>query len=352
MEPARFRDRSILVTGGTGSIGSEIVRQLLLERPKVVRIFSRDETRQALLKEEHAPGSPVRYLLGDVRDRDRLRSALDGIDTVFHAAALKHVAACEYNPFEAVQTNVIGTQNLIEMCRETGVRRLVAISTDKAVNPVNTMGATKLLAENVLSASQEWNRDLTLCTVRFGNVLGSRGSLLPLLVRQIEEHGEVRLTSPDMTRFMMTIGDAVQLVLVAGTESKGGENFILKMPALRIGDLIRVFVREYCEARGRPANRVRIREIGVRPGEKLHEELITRAEAERVEERERLFVVHPHGRLPREAALRRVPAECDSARAAPLGEEEIRALLFRSGFLRGVQAPAPVAVAVGTAASP
>ncbi len=334
-------DRTVLVTGGTGTIGAEIVTQVLRRRPKVVRILSRDENKQALLRMRLDADAPVRFLLGDIRDRSRLSSALDGVDVVFHAAALKHVPACEYNPFEAVQTNVIGTQNLIEACRETGVERLVAISTDKAVHPVNTMGATKLLAENVLSDAQRWNPRLVISTVRFGNVLGSRGSLIPLLAHRMEERREVELTSRRMTRFMMTIGDAVGLVLEAAGESEGGEIFILKMPALRVADLVEVYVREYAERRGWSASDIRIREIGARAGEKLHEELLTADEAARCETRERMYVVRPARRPAVDAFAETPPAETNSERATLLDREGILSLLLRAGVLDGIGEGAP-----------
>lgn len=328
--------RVVLVTGGTGTIGTEIVRQVIASRPKVVRIFSRDENKQAQLRMRLGDDAPVRFLIGDIRDRQRLRTALAGVDVVFHAAALKHVPACEYNPFEAVQTNVIGTQNLIETCRETGVGRLIAISTDKAVNPVNTMGATKLLAENVLADAQKWNPTLVISTVRFGNVLGSRGSLIPLVTQRMEEGREVELTSRRMTRFMMTLREAVELVLVAAHRSEGGEIFILKMPALRVADLVEVWVEEYALRRGWDPASIRIREVGARPGEKMYEELVTVDEAARVEESDRMYVVGPYRRAPIELAPACPPPETHSDRAPLLERMEIVALLERAGLLAGI----------------
>ncbi|MEM7261698.1 MAG: polysaccharide biosynthesis protein [Planctomycetota bacterium] len=326
--------RSVLVTGGTGTIGSEIVRQVLAQRPKVLRIFSRDETRQADLRLSFGDPPELRFLIGDVRDLPRLRSALDGIDVVFHAAALKHVPACEYNPFEAVQTNVIGTQNLITACRETGVERLVCVSTDKAVNPVNTMGATKLLAENLVRATQDFSPGLTLSSVRFGNVLGSRGSLLPMLAQQIETDRRVQLTSRVMTRFMMTIEDAVSLVLGSMESCRGGEICILEMQALLVADLVEVFVDEYCAIRGIDRSTVEIAETGIRPGEKIHEELMTLEEYSRLERRNGTYVVQPHRGgegAPANAAI--LPDEFHSARAQHLDRDQILALIERSGIL-------------------
>ncbi|MCA8961126.1 MAG: polysaccharide biosynthesis protein [Planctomycetes bacterium] len=328
--------RSVLVTGGTGTIGSEIVRQVLGHQPRVLRVFSRDETRQVELREELGDRPCLRFLIGDIRDRARLDTALEGIEVVFHAAALKHVPACEYNPFEAVQTNVVGTQNLLQACRETGVERFVYISTDKAVNPTNTMGATKLLAENLVRATQEFSPSLLLSTVRFGNVLGSRGSLLPVLSQRIDSESRVGVTSTEMTRFMMTIRDAVSLVLESARASSGGETCILRMPALRVIDLVEVFVEEYCSVRGRDPRDVEIVETGIRPGEKLHEELLTLSEYARVIRRDETYVVQPPARLGTRievATPSELPDEFHSARAPLLGRDAIRNLIQRSGIL-------------------
>ncbi len=326
-----FEGKTVLVTVGSGTIGSEIVRQLLTHKPRVVRIYSRDETKQAHLRLELPDDAPVRFLIGDIRDRDRLECALEAVDLVFHAAALKHVSSCEYNPFEAVQTNVIGTQNLVQACRETGVARLLFISTDKAVNPVNTMGATKLLAENLLRSSQEWNPRLVLSTVRFGNVLGSRGSLIPMLVHQMEKRREVELTSPEMTRFMMTISDAVNLVLEASRVSRGGELYILKMPALCILDLVEVFIEEYCMVRGWDADSISVRTVGARPGEKVHEELLTAEELPRARELDEMCVIQPATQKAQGKSV--LSAHYRSDCCELLSRQEIRELLGRSGVL-------------------
>lgn len=329
--PGHFTGKSVLVTGGTGTIGSEIVRQVLRDDPAVVRVLSRDETKQAHLRVELAGDSRARFLIGDIRDLDRLRCALEGIDVVFHAAALKHVPACEYNPFEAVQTNVVGTQNLIQACRDNSVRQLVFISTDKAVNPVNTMGATKLVAENLIRASQEWNPQTTMSVVRFGNVLGSRGSLLPIVEAQAREQRRVTLTSRRMTRFMMTIEEAVRLVLEAAVRAEGGELSILKMPALLVSDLIEVFVEELTQRNGWAPGSVRIVETGVRPGEKIHEELVTIDECQRLREESSLYRVPPPQRANRDESIQSIPHAFRSDRAPHLNSVEIRALLERAG---------------------
>jgi FlaA1/EpsC-like NDP-sugar epimerase len=257
----------------------------------------------------------VRLAVGNVRDPDSLRSAVEGIDVVFHAAALKHVPACEYNPFEAVQTNVVGTQNVIQAALDAGVGGVIAISTDKAVDPANTMGATKLLAEKLITTANYWAAETCFACVRFGNVLGSRGSIVPLIKRQIEAGGPVTLTSLAMTRFVMSIRQAVHLTLKAGTLAAGGEIFILRMPALVIEDLVHELIeRHAARARVDPA-RIAIVSTGPRPGEKLGEALMTEEEARRTEVRPDMFVVYPP-RSPRAAELTHRRQEAGRSRTA------------------------------------
>lgn len=332
MSPEFFRESSFLVTGGTGSIGSEIVRQLLDLGAVVVRIFSRDETKQYHLQEELGSRSNLRYLIGDVRDGSRLRRAMQGIDYVFHAAALKHVPSCEYNPFEAVQTNVYGTQQVLQAALEAGVKRVVTISTDKAVSPVSTMGATKLLAEKIVSSSQSWTKGHVLCSVRFGNVLGSRGSITQLVRKQVQRGGPVTLTDPAMTRFMMPIPKAVGLVLEALCQSRGGEMFILRMPALKVCDLLQVLVEEWSSVLNLDPSGVEIKTIGKRPGEKLHEALMTAEEAERAEMGDEVFVIPPSHVLGSGEPI--APEEYLSDRAPLLDVEGIRTLLRDAGLFK------------------
>lgn len=319
--------RKVLVTGGSGSIGSEIVRQLLERDVRVVRVFSRDETRQAGLQQSLNAGERVRFLIGDVRDRERLTRALEGIDVVLHAAALKHVPACEYNPFEAVQTNVVGTENVLTASRQAGVKRVVLISTDKAVSPSNTMGATKLLAERLIAAAHQSMGGMTLCAVRFGNVLGSRGSLLPLVRRCIREGRPVNITDAEMTRFFMTIGQAVELVLRAAQAARGGEVFVLPMPKIRIVDLMAVVIAQECAMRGVPPTTVPVNEVGIRPGEKLHERLLTPDEAERAYLRGGLVVIEPLGAPLPAGAARLSEKEFCSSQGPFMDREGIDALV-------------------------
>lgn len=272
--------KSVLVTGGTGSIGRELVSHILEFEPKVLRVFSRNEFNQYRMAQDFGDRSNIRFLLGDVRDRDRVMRACEGIDIVFHAAALKHVPACEYNPFEAVKTNVVGTQSLVEAAIEHDVELLVAISTDKAVSPTNTMGATKLLSERLVLAANLYKgeRKSAFSVVRFGNVLASKGSVIPHFIRQIKAGGPVTLTHPKMRRFFLSIAEAVDLILAAATRTPGDEIYILKMPVVIISDLIEVLKEIYAPKFGREPSAIEVKVTGLRPGEKIHEELMTREE--------------------------------------------------------------------------
>ncbi|AEE96759.1 polysaccharide biosynthesis protein [Mahella australiensis] len=291
-----FDNKSILVIGGTGTIGDGIVKKLLKEHnPHVVRIFSRDEYKQFVMQQELAAYTNVRYLLGDVRDKERLYRAMKGIDIVFDAAALKHVPACEYNPFEAVKTNVLGTQNVIETAIENGVERVIYTSSDKAVSPTNTMGATKLLAERLISAAdyhKGGDRPI-FCAVRFGNVMGSRGSVIPLFQQQIAQQRHITLTHTDMTRFMMSLSQAVDLTLKAASMAMGGEIFVLKMPTVLLSDLASVIIETESSKLAVPADDIKTEVTGLRPGEKMYEELMSEAEAERAWETEGMFIIPP-----------------------------------------------------------
>ena len=290
-----FKGKNILITGGAGSIGSEIVRQVLDYKSNVVRILDNDECDLFKLEQELNSYGSFRTLLGDVRDKERLKRAVEDIDIVFHAAALKHVPMCEYNPFEAIKTNVLGTQNLIEVAIDNNVDRLITISTDKAANPVNTMGATKLLAERLTTDANFYkgSRKTILSCVRFGNVLNSRGSVIEVFKKQIEEGGPITLTDPDMRRFVMRIEEAVNLILNATSEARGGEIFILKMPVLRLGDLAEVLVEELAPRYGYKSKDVEIKVMGIRHGEKFFEELIGEGESQRCYENDGMYIVMP-----------------------------------------------------------
>jgi FlaA1/EpsC-like NDP-sugar epimerase len=287
-----FNDKKILVTGGAGSIGSEIVKQLLEYKPDVIRIFDNDENGLFNLKNKINDSNNTRYLLGDVRDINRVKHASKGIDIIFHVAALKHVGLCENNPFDAVKTNVVGTQNIIEVAREEGVERVITISTDKAVNPVSVMGATKLLAERLTVSANRWGDVSTLFScVRFGNVLGSRGSVIPIFKNQIKMGGPVTITDKDMTRFVMSLKQAVGLVLKSAMIMQGGETFILKMPRVKICDLADVLIFKYWDRK----SDMNVVYIGKRDAEKLSEVLITLEESFNVVETDDMFILNGVG---------------------------------------------------------
>ncbi len=293
-----YTGKDILVTGGCGSIGSSIVRQLLACNPKRVRIFDHHESGHFHLQHEHDQHPALRSLVGSIRDRKRLDMAMDGVDIVFHAAALKHVPLCEYNPFEAVHTNVLGTQNVVESAREHNVERVISISTDKAVNPINTMGATKLLGEKLVISASIGDTKTKFSCVRFGNVLNSDGSVIPLFQNQIKKGGPVTVTSPDMTRFCMSINDATNLVLKAGMKTQGREIFILKMPAFRIQDLAEVLVEELAPRHGKKPADILINHVGIRPAEKLSEALVTEEELECLNDEGDMYVLRPRINTP------------------------------------------------------
>lgn len=288
-----FKDKKILVTGGTGSIGSEIVRNLLKYQPKQIRILSRDEFKQFIFQQEFRglPLGKVTFLLGDIRDKDRMMLAMDGIDIVFHTAALKHVPHCEYNPFEAVKTNVLGTQNVVDAARYYNIEKLIGISTDKAASPVSTMGATKLLAEKLIISAEEYkgNKRTVFSTVRFGNVFGSRGSVIPLFIEQILKYKEITVTEPEMTRFIISIPDAINLVFKAAVNAKGGEVFILKMRVLKLIDLVECLIDVLSQKFNFNKNLVNIKIIGRRRGEKSYETLISEEESEYVFENDEMY---------------------------------------------------------------
>ncbi len=288
-----FRGKRILVSGGTGSIGKELVFQLLELDPQVVRILSRDEHKLFQLKEKLGDEERVRYLIGDIRDKERLRWALEDIDIVFHAAALKHVAFCEYNPFESVKTNVIGTQNLIEVSLERNVSVFITVSSDKAVNPTTTLGASKLLAERITISANRYKgkRKSIFSVVRFGNVIGSRGSVIPKFLKQIKKGGPVTLTHPSMRRYMMTLPQAVNLVLRSAILTKGGEVFILKMPKVWIYDLAEVMIELFAPRFGYSPKDIKIEVVGMQLGEKIDEKLFSEEEIIKLRELDEFYIL-------------------------------------------------------------
>ena len=291
-----YEGKRILVTGGTGSIGGGLVRKLLAYEPEVIRVFSNDENAQFEMEQELKDySSRLRFLVGDVRDKERLQRATENIEVVFHLAALKHVPLCEYNPFEAIKTNVIGTQNLLEVAIDGNVEKVITISTDKAATPLNVYGATKLLAERLTIAANYYRglKKTVFSCVRFGNVLASRGSVVQTFEKQIRRCGPVTLTDPEMVRFFMSMDRAVYLVLKAAEMAQGEEIFILKMPALRITDLAEVMIKKIAPSCGYKPEEVKTSLIGKRRGEKVYEELMTEEEAFNAYENEEMLLVLP-----------------------------------------------------------
>lgn len=288
-----YKDKVILVTGGTGSIGNEIVKKLINLQPKIVRVLDNNET--ALFELEQELGTEnIRTFIGDIRDKERLNRAFENVDIIFHAGALKHVSLCEFNPFDAVKTNVLGTQNVLNAALDMNVKKVVMISTDKAVNPINVMGATKLLAERLTISANHYigDRDTIFSCVRFGNVLDSRGSVVPIFKKQIEKGGPLTITDPEMTRFVMSIPEAVNLILKAGEIAEGNEIFILKMPALNIVDLAEVMIELLAPQYGFNVDQIQIKCVGKRFGEKIFEELMTVDELRQAVDKEELFVIN------------------------------------------------------------
>jgi UDP-N-acetylglucosamine 4,6-dehydratase/5-epimerase len=279
-----WKNQVVLITGGTGSFGKKFTEIMLKEHtPKKVIIFSRDELKQHEMQAMGFDQSNLRYFIGDVRDRDRLVRALHGVDVVVHAAALKQVPACEYNPMEAVKTNIIGTSNVLEAALDAGVKKVMTISTDKAVNPANLYGATKLAAEKVTVQSNTYaaGTGTRYSCVRYGNVVGSRGSVVPVFLKQ-RDLGKITITDDRMTRFWLSLEQGVRFVITCIEEMQGGEVFVPRIPSMKVIDLAQAIA---------PAAKIDI--IGIRPGEKLHEVLISEDEARHTVELKKMFVVQP-----------------------------------------------------------
>src|SRR6266542_3577962 len=279
-----WKDQTILITGGTGSFGKKFTKLALEEKqPKKIIIFSRDELKQHEMKMHGYDHQSLRYFIGDVRDRERLLRAMHSVDIVIHAAALKQVPACEYNPMEAIKTNIMGTANVVEAALDAGVKKVMTISTDKAVSPVNLYGATKLAAEKLTVQSNAYAAGAATrySCVRYGNVVGSRGSVVPLFLKQ-RASGTVTITDDRMTRFWLSLEQGVHFVMNCIEQMQGGEVFVPKIPSMKITDLANAVA---------PGTKVDV--IGIRPGEKLHEVLISEDEARNTIELDKMYVVQP-----------------------------------------------------------
>jgi UDP-glucose 4-epimerase len=341
-----FKDKILLITGGTGSFGNAVVRRFLPTDIGEIRIFSRDEKKQEDMR--HELGSPkLKFYIGDVRDANSINNAMRGVDYVFNAAALKQVPSCEFHPMEAVATNVLGTENTLNAAIANGVETVIVLSTDKAVYPINAMGMSKALMEKVAVAkSRNLRKDQTLiCVTRYGNVMASRGSVIPLFVSQLKAGTPITITDPEMTRFMMSLADAVELVLFAYKNGQPGDTFVQKAPAATIGQLARV-LQDIFETEAE------IRVIGTRHGEKKHESLLNREEMARAEDIGGYYRISSDSRdlnysLYFEKGEKKVSAHEDytSANTHRLSDEELRGLLLKLDYIQqelagGVNQPA------------
>ncbi len=279
------KNLNILVTGGTGSFGRKFVELTLKKyNPKRLVVFSRDEMKQWFMQKEYPNEKRLRFFLGDVRDKERLNRALDGIDYVVHAAANKIVTTSEYNPFETVKTNIIGAMNLVDVCINREIKKVIALSTDKACNPINFYGATKLASDKLFVAGNSYSNyhRTKFSVVRYGNVMGSRGSIIPFLLEQKKNNQTFTLTHPDMTRFMTTLESAINQVWNAFSEMKGGEIFVKKNPSIKIIDLMKII-----------DSKRKIKIIGIRPGEKIHEVMVSRDDWLSTVEKRNNFIIYP-----------------------------------------------------------
>jgi FlaA1/EpsC-like NDP-sugar epimerase len=356
-----FDHTTILITGGTGSWGNELVKQILKNsHPQEIRIYSRGEHKQVEMKRRHPKEPRIKYIIGDVRDKERLRMAMRGVDYVFHLAALKHVPVCEENPWESVLTNVVGTQNVIDTAIENGVKKVIDISTDKAVDPFNLYGTCKAVGEKLMIAANLIDTPTRFVCIRGGNVLGTNGSVVPLFKEQILRAGEVTITDERMTRYMMNLDQAISLIFEATGSSVGGEIFVMKMPALKVTDLAQTMIDELGpyrnmrkdtvdaqngalsiekKTRVTTSEKIGIRIIGIRPGEKLHEVLVSRYEAPNAIEHGNYYIILPniplrkitekYGHL-KHAEL----SEFNSNNAHQLTKQEIVEMLDREGWLK------------------
>lgn len=290
-----WQNKRILITGVCGSVGRELLRQVVSRDPAEVVGLDNNESELFFISEFYREYPQLHFYLGDLRDRDKLARKMRGIDVVLHSAALKHVILCEKSPTDAVQTNILGVQNVIDAAHANNVERVLFTSSDKAVNPTNVMGTSKLMGERLMTAANALRRGNgpVFASTRFGNVLGSRGSVIPLFKQQIARGGPVTLTDPAMTRFIMTLEDAVRLVMDSTFLACGGEVFVTKMPVVRIADLAEVMIAELAPRYGYRPEDIKVQVIGSKAGEKLYEELLNDEETRRTIELERYFVVLP-----------------------------------------------------------
>jgi FlaA1/EpsC-like NDP-sugar epimerase len=320
------------VTGGTGSWGHELVRQLLKYDPKEIRIFSRNESVQFLMKQEFDNNPKLLFLIGDIKEKDALTKACNGVDYVFHLAALKHVPVCEDQPLEALKTNVIGTQNVIDAAIQCNVHKVVYISTDKASNPINFYGLTKTIGERLIIHANTLDTETKFVCIRGGNVLGTNGSVIHVFKKQIQEKEKIGITDLNMTRFFLTLEDAIKLIFKATFESIGGEIFVMKMPRCKITDLAGVLI----EASHK--ENIEIETLGIRPGEKIHEVLISEYESiNTISYDDQYFVIlpsiHINGLREHYAQYKPVNFLNYSSGQGLMNKDELKRLLQKGGFI-------------------
>lgn len=327
-----FKDKRILITGGTGSWGQELAQQLLTYHPKEIRILSRNEFSQVTMQRSLDHNPSVKFIIGDVRDYQQLLETCQGIDYVFHLAALKHVPICEVQPEEAMKTNILGTENVIRASIAQGVKKVVDVSTDKAVNPINFYGMTKAFGEKLMIRANHLSEVTRFICIRGGNVLGTNGSVVPFFKKQIMEEQRVSLTSKEMTRFFLIISEAIQLLLKAATVAVGGEIFVMKMNACRILDLANVLSQNLT------IKPIKIEEIGIRLGEKLHEVLVSSHEAPNTYQyNDQYFVILPSHPSPllidKYHSLPKVNFQTYKSNTSLMSHLEIKQLLKRGRML-------------------
>ncbi|MFE3974043.1 MULTISPECIES: polysaccharide biosynthesis protein [unclassified Peribacillus] len=327
-----IKNRKILVTGGTGSWGYELVRQLLDFEPSEIRIFSRNESNQFTMKQEFDNNPKLHFIIGDIKEKDALLEACQGVDYIFHLAALKHVPVCEDQPIEALKTNVIGTQNVIEAAISCNVHSVVNISTDKASNPSNFYGLSKAMAERLIIHANTLNTKTRFVCIRGGNVLGTNGSVIHVFKKQIKEKGKIGITDLNMTRFFLTIEEAIKLVFKATFESIGGEIFVMKMPSCKIIDLAEVLIQASNKGN------VDVEVLGIRPGEKLHEILLSEYESTTaITYDEEYYVIlpaiHIEGIKEHYSKYQSVSLEDYNSGTGLMGKAQIKEMLKKGGFI-------------------
>lgn len=336
-----FDGATLLITGGTGSFGNAVFRRLLDSGVREIRILSRDEKKQDDIRKRYA-NDKLKFYIGDVRDAQSVLNAVRGVDFIFHAAALKQVPSCEFHPMEAVKTNVLGTENLLEAAIQCGVKRVVVLSTDKAVYPINAMGISKAMMEKVAVAKSRGSNSTVICITRYGNVMASRGSVIPLFVQQVRAGAPITITDPEMTRFMMTLDDAVDLVLYAFVHGKPGDIFVQKAPAATI----RVLAESLTALMGKPEHPISV--IGTRHGEKLFEALLSREEMVAAEDLGGYFRVPPdlrdlnYGKFVEEGEVKiSLAHDYNSHNTERLNAAGMRGLLLKLRFMQAISRGEP-----------